>query len=187
MSGRFNLYLSIILLCVAACGTSFGQWKQNKVDAFVRKQMTENHIPGASLLVKREGKVIYQKSYGFANLELSVRAEARSVYAIGSITKSFTAIGVMLLAEDGKLSIDDPVIKYLPNISPIGRNVTIRQLLNHTSGIRDYIDRPEVKGGEYLDDTLPDYEDWIKRSSILSRLRVRCGPIRTRITFCSGA
>jgi CubicO group peptidase (beta-lactamase class C family) len=71
-------------------------------------------------------------------------------------------MGVMLLSQDGKLSIDDPIIKYLPQVSSAAKDVTIRQLLSHTSGIRDYEFRPEIEGEECLDNTLTDLEKWFR-------------------------
>ena len=85
----------------------------------------------------RSGKVIASGAYGFADLENRVPAAAGTVYAIGSLTKSFTAAAVLLLADEGKLSLDDPLGKFVPSFPEPGRNATLRQLLNHTSGVRN--------------------------------------------------
>jgi CubicO group peptidase (beta-lactamase class C family) len=100
------------------------------------------HIPGVSIGVVREGKALLSKGYGFANLELGVSATADTVYEILSITKQFTAAAILVLMEEGKLGLDDRLTKYLPD-SPAGwKEVTIRHLLTHTSGIMDFTDIP---------------------------------------------
>lgn len=139
-----------------------------KVDAYMREQMSAKHIPGLSLAVVRDGKVILAKGYGMANLELSVPATDKTNFPIYSITKSFTAMATMMLVEEGKISLEDPISKHLSGISAAGSSVTIRQLLSHTSGIRNYGDRPHVPGEEVYDDTLPDYEKWVANFTLAS-------------------
>lgn len=109
-----------------------------KVDAFVREKMTANHIPGLSLAVVRDGKIILAKGYGMANLELSVPANEKTAFAIYSITKPFTAMATMMLVEEGKISLEDPISKYLKDLPAAWNPVTVRQLLNHTSGIKSF-------------------------------------------------
>jgi CubicO group peptidase (beta-lactamase class C family) len=82
-----------------------------------------------------EGKIIYAKGFGLANLETGTKVTPDSVFMIGSITKQFTAAAIMVLAEQGKLTVDDPISRYFPDF-PRGQEVTIRQLLTHTSGVR---------------------------------------------------
>ena len=96
--------------------------------------------PGCALGVMRGGKLAYAKGYGLASIELGVPITPATVFDIGSVSKQFTALAVVLLAQDGKLSLDDEIQKYLPEIPRYGRPVTLRHLLHHTSGIRDYID-----------------------------------------------
>jgi CubicO group peptidase (beta-lactamase class C family) len=86
--------------------------------------------------VTKGGKVVASGAYGFADLENRVPASVSTVYAIGSLTKSFTAAAILALADDGKLSLDDTVGTYVPSFPEPGRSATLRQLLNHTSGIR---------------------------------------------------
>ena len=105
------------------------------IDAYVQRRMERDHIPGVSVAILREGKVIHCKGYGMANVELSSPATENSVYQIASLTKPFTATAIMLLAEDGKLSIDGQVRKYVPDLPASWEHVTVRQLLSHTSGI----------------------------------------------------
>jgi D-alanyl-D-alanine carboxypeptidase len=109
----------------------------NGIDAYVQRRMQRDHIPGVSVAILREGKVIHCKGYGMANVELSAAATENSVYQIASLTKPFTATAIMLLAEDGKLSIDEQVRKYIPDLPTSWEDVTVRQLLSHTSGIKN--------------------------------------------------
>jgi CubicO group peptidase (beta-lactamase class C family) len=93
--------------------------------------------------VLRNGKLVFAKGYGRANLELAAPVNARTVFRIGSLTKQFTAAGVLLLAEQGKLNIDDRLSSYLPNF-PRADEVTLRDLLNHTSGIHNFTEGPVI-------------------------------------------
>jgi len=96
--------------------------------------------PGCALGVMRAGRLVYAKGYGLASIELSLSITPSTVFDLGSVSKQFTALAVVLLAQDGKLSLDDEIQKYLPEIPRYAKPVTIRHLLHHTSGIRDYID-----------------------------------------------
>lgn len=104
--------------------------------------MRELHVPGLSLAIDRDGQVAKARGYGFANLELQAKATPDTVYEIGSTTKQFTAAAIMMLAQDGKLHLEDRIAKYFPE-SPEGwRNITIRHLLSHTSGIQNHVAVP---------------------------------------------
>ncbi len=108
------------------------------VDDYLKTEMEKHRVPGLALMVVEDGKVTKSQGYGFSNLEVSSPATADTVFEIGSITKQFTAGGILLLAQDGKLSVDDKISKHLKNIPDAWTNVTIRHLLTHTSGIRNY-------------------------------------------------
>ena len=96
---------------------------QADIDAFVRKQMREQRIPGLSLAVTIDNELIFTKGYGMGNVELRSPAVAESVYEVASLTKQFVAVAVLLLAQDGKLSLDDPVSRRLPEAPPgVGKN-----------------------------------------------------------------
>lgn len=95
--------------------------------------------PGCALGVYRNGSIEYARGYGMANLELGVALSPQSVFDIGSTSKQFTATSIMLLAHDGKLSLDDDIRKYVPELPNYGKPITIRHILTHTSGIRDYL------------------------------------------------
>ena len=92
--------------------------------------------PGAAVIAVKKGKVVFRKTYGMADMELGVRMEPEMVFAVGSATKSFTALAVLMLAERGKLSLDDEITKFLPDYPTQGQKITIRHLLSHTSGIK---------------------------------------------------
>lgn len=98
--------------------------------------------PGAAVLVVQDGKPILRKGYGMAELELGVPIAPDMVFRVGSVTKQFTAACILKLAEEGRLALDDPLTKFLPDFPTGGRRVTIEQLLTHTSGIRSYTDMP---------------------------------------------
>ena len=105
-------------------------------DNYMNAQVNINDFSG-TILVAQKGKVIYEKAFGVADRELNVKTNLQSKYQIGSITKQFTACGILLLAENGKLNLVDKLSKYFPEF-PKADSVTIHMLLNHTSGIKDY-------------------------------------------------
>ncbi len=109
-----------------------------KVDEAVRVQLKEQKIPGLSLGVMRDGKIIKATGYGLANVELNVPVTPPSIFQTGSVGKQFTATAVMMLVEEGKLGLDDTITKYFPEAPAAWKNVTVRHLLTHTSGIPDY-------------------------------------------------
>jgi D-alanyl-D-alanine carboxypeptidase len=112
------------------------------IDTFIETQMRKQQIPGLSLAVVRDGKLLFTRGYGLADVELNAAATPETVYQIQSITKTFTASAIMMLLKEGKLSLDDPVSKYLDGTPDTWKDITIRRLLTHTSGIKDYINEP---------------------------------------------
>ena len=92
--------------------------------------------PGCAVGVSERGQVTYTKGYGMANLEYGIRIWPTTIFESGSVAKQFTAAAMALLVQDGKLSIDDPVRKYVPELPDFGPPILIRHLLNHTSGLR---------------------------------------------------
>ena len=97
-------------------------------------------VPGASVLVLRDGVPVFRRAYGLADLEQHVAATPATNYRLASMTKQFTAAAILALAEDGRLSLDDPVRKWLPSLPPAADPATLRHLLTHTSGLIDYED-----------------------------------------------
>jgi len=109
-----------------------------KVDAAVEAQRNSQKIPGVSLAVCRNGKVIKATGYGLGNVEWNGAVTPETIFQTGSVGKQFTAMAVMMLAEEGKIGLDDKLSKYIAESPAIWKDVTIRNLLTHTSGIADY-------------------------------------------------
>ena len=110
--------------------------KARQVDALFAKWNSPTS-PGASVAVLQNGKIIYSHGYGMASLEYGVPNTPTTVFHMASVSKQFTAFAILLLAQDGKLSLDDDIRKYLPEMHDFGTPITIRELLHHTSGLRD--------------------------------------------------
>jgi len=126
-----------------------------RVDA-VFAQWNRTDSPGCAVGVYRGGVVEYARGYGMGNLELGVALSPRSIFDIGSTSKQFTAMSIMLLARDGKLSLDDDIRKYVPELPSYGKTITIRHILTHTSGIRDYLTLWGLAGIDDADLTTDD-------------------------------
>lgn len=112
--------------------------RADEVDRFVRAVMQERRVPGAAVAVVKNGKTIKKQGYGVASVEFNVPVTTETVFEIGSITKQMTGAGILLLVEEGKVNLDEKISVYLPNTPESWKNVTVRNLLTHTSGIRSY-------------------------------------------------
>ncbi|HEY9401545.1 MAG TPA: serine hydrolase domain-containing protein [Pyrinomonadaceae bacterium] len=123
------------------------------VDEIAAAALGERNIPGLSIAVARGGRTVLAKGYGFADLEGRVPAAPDTVYQIGSVSKQFTAAAVMRLAERGKVTLDDPLTKYLPDYPTRGHRVLVRHLLQQTSGIREFF---TVKGFDEMESGSPE-------------------------------
>jgi CubicO group peptidase (beta-lactamase class C family) len=116
--------------------------------------------PGCSVGVFRDGAVRYARGYGMANLELGIANSPHTVFDVGSVSKQFTAMSILLLQQDGKLNIDESVRKYVPELPAYADQITLRQLLSHTSGIRDHFGLLEVAGRDF--DGTADTVDYLR-------------------------
>lgn len=136
-----------LICCLLVVGTSnaAADALTDKVDQIFAEWNTTSS-PGCALAVVKDGHIVYEHGYGMANLELGVAITPQSVFDIGSVSKQITAMAILLLAQDGKLSLDDDIRKYLPEIPDYGSKVTIRHLLHHTSGLRNYTDLFDLQG-----------------------------------------
>jgi len=114
-----------------------------RIDSLVNDYMTSKKAPSVSVAVLHGPDTVLMRGYGLASREANKQADASTVYEIGSITKQFTSSGIMRLVERGKVSLDDPISKYVPDLPAHEQNVKIRQLLNHTSGVHNYTSSPE--------------------------------------------
>ena len=111
---------------------------QDPAGVYVRQEMQRQHIPGIALLVSRGGRIVRAEGFGLANVELQVPVKPETVFQSGSVGKQFTATAVMMLVEEGKVGLDDPLTKYFPDAPPSWKEVTVRELLSHTGGFGDY-------------------------------------------------
>jgi len=108
---------------------------RDSADRYVAAQMASQHIAGLSLAVVRAGKVIKAEGYGVADLEQGVAVTPRTVFKIGSVSKQLLAAGILILAQDGRLSVDDPVARHIPGAPASWSDITVRRFLTHTSGV----------------------------------------------------
>jgi len=144
----FAIVLLVIVACIPSAlaisdkATELSSSEQVFVDKTVRDMMELDNVPAISLAIVRDGQISYLKAYGYAELPSPRNASGRIAttatrFAIGSVSKEFTAAAILFLVSRGKLSLDDKVAKYLPQLTD-AKNITIRELLSHTSGYRDY-------------------------------------------------
>ena len=128
------------------------QQKPNpKVDQIFAK-WDKPDSPGCALAVVKEGKIIYKRGYGLADLEHQLPNQSNTVFYIGSVSKQFVTMCILLLEEKGMINLNDNVRKYFPELPDYGPSITIRNLIHHTSGIRDYLTLWQLAGNSYLDD-----------------------------------
>jgi CubicO group peptidase (beta-lactamase class C family) len=129
----------IILLAIVML-TGYGVYSQDlsyKLDTTIQNQIDPDG-PGVTVLIRHNGDIIYKKAFGMANIEQGIKMEPGHVFRIGSITKQFTACAILRLVEEGKISLEDDITKYLPGYPTEGRKINIEHLLTHTSGIKSY-------------------------------------------------
>ena len=129
--------LALVALLLAGCA-SRGDRMADDIDALMRRY--QGDVPGASLLVLRDGIPVVRRGYGYADLERRVRATPATNYRLASVSKQFTAAAILLLVQDGRLSLDDRLRRWLPELPPATDAITLRQVLSHTSGLVDYED-----------------------------------------------
>lgn len=137
---KINHIYILLFAAFFIIGTSNSISAQNleaRVDSLLLKDFNDKNGPGGIFMIARNGKAIYQKAFGKANIELGVDMTPENVFQLGSMTKQFTAVAILILEQDGKLSVKDPVSKYIPDY-PSGSKITLHHLLTHTSGIKDF-------------------------------------------------
>jgi len=131
-----------IFLLTTLCLSSLFAFSQFQASEDIDKIFAEwdrPSTPGCALGVFKNGEMAYAKGYGLANMEYDIPNSTNSVFRIGSTSKQFTAACIVLLVEQGKLTLDNKLSDYFPDFPAYGETITIRHLLNHTSGIRDYL------------------------------------------------
>jgi len=129
--------IALLLICCFFIQISYSQDQVKEYDRLMSDMFNEDG-PGAVALIVMDGKTIYRKAFGMANLELEVKMTPGNIFRIGSITKQFTASAILKLRDEGKLSLDDDITKYLVDYPTHGHKISIKHLLTHTSGIKSY-------------------------------------------------
>jgi CubicO group peptidase (beta-lactamase class C family) len=145
--------------------------KSRRVDALFRSYGSEKS-PGGAVIVIQDGKILHEAGYGLANLVSGARITPAQIFHLASVGKQFTALAVLILQDEGKLDLDDPIGNYLPELAHFGSGMTIRRLLNHTSGI------PDAYSGELLD-ALMERSGRPTNADLLAVLSTADGPLFT--------
>src|SRR5271156_1326458 len=138
---KLVLFLALVSLTMGpalrAESTTLPEDAKASIDAAVNQVLSSTKVPSASIAIVKDGRIAYLQAYGLARLTPPMEATPQMQYAIGSISKQFTVSAVLLLVQEGKLTLEDPVSKFLPDLTR-AKEVTIRMLLSHTSGYQDY-------------------------------------------------
>jgi CubicO group peptidase (beta-lactamase class C family) len=135
----------VILLFLIFISLAVADEQTDRVDKLFA-QWDRPDSPGCALAIIENGKIVYERGHGMANLELNISISPKSVFYIGSCSKQFTAMCIALLAKQGKLSLDDDVRKYVPEFPDYGTPISIQHLIHHTSGLRDYLTLLDIAG-----------------------------------------
>lgn len=156
-----KLLLATFLFFSLFLQQGYSQSLESKIDSLLQTTFTPKG-PGAVFLVAKDGKAIYQKAFGMANLELEVPMTHDNVFEIGSMTKQFTAISILILMEQGKLQLDDEITKFIPGYPTQGKTITVHHLLTHTSGIKSFTSMKSLRAIERQDLTPTELIDFFK-------------------------
>lgn len=133
--------IMILLVTFAVSSTTYSQ--VDKADIAIKDLMKKNKIVGLQLAVVKNNKIVKTSNYGLGNIQDSIAVDSETVFSINSMTKAFTGVAIMQLVESGKLDLEDPISKYLDSLPNTWRNITIKQITTHTSGIPDIFESPE--------------------------------------------
>ena len=134
---KFNYYLLFLFFLCSPLDDVWAQNLEARIDSLISNVLKDKTGPSGVFMVAKNGKSIYNKAFGKANVELDVNLTSENVFQLGSMTKQFTAIAILMLEEQGKLNVKHAVSKYVPDY-PAGDSMTIHHLLTHTSGIKDF-------------------------------------------------
>ncbi len=137
----FILTFALSFVAPSIARTQTNSTVSANVSKYVRSEMQRQRVPGVALLVSRGGKIVQAEGFGLSNVELQVPVKPETVFQSGSVGKQFTATAVMMLVEEGKVGLDDPLTKYFPDAPAAWKEVTVRELLSHTAGFGDYPDK----------------------------------------------
>ena len=155
----------VAAVCLSVAAQASGSTPAQRLDA-VFADYNRSDSPGCAVGVYRDGEILEARGYGMADLEQGIAIGPRTVFDIGSTSKQFTAASIALLAQDGELSLDDDVREYIPELPAYGQTITIRHLLNHSSGLRDYIELMLLAGVD-----IDDVTDGDEALEIITRQR----------------
>ena len=142
MSRPIQIGIGVAVACVIAvgpAGQATGQIADptTRADAWIREEMAARKIPGMSVAVVQDGKIVFERAYGLANVELEVPATTQTRFIIASTTKAWAATAIMMLVEQGKVGLNQPIGELVPDLPASWRTVPVRRLLSHTSGLPD--------------------------------------------------
>ena len=151
---RRRLSVLVVLLAGSPLRDARGQTALDSVDRYIRAELARQRIPGMSVAILRGDSILLTRGYGFANLEHRVPATDSTIYQSGSVGKQFTAAAIVTLAREGKLGLDDPIRKHVPEAPAGWSKVTVRHLLTHTSGMPDYTDELVDFRRDYTEEAL---------------------------------
>src|SRR5499433_392103 len=136
-----SIFVLVFLLFASAGFSLAADSMTEKIDAILAAAGVQpGNDPGAAVLVVKNGKVLFERGYGVTDLKSVTKIDARTNFRLASVTKQFTAMSIMLLVHDGRLHYEDRLTDVFPDFPEYGRAITIRHLLNHTSGLQDYED-----------------------------------------------
>lgn len=162
---KIKTNLSVLLssfICFCLSQDITAQNLDAQFDAIVSEYYNNNDAPGAAVLVAKNGKAIYSNAFGKSNLELDVPMTTKNVFELASITKQFTAVAILMLEEQGKLSVNDPITNFIPDYPTQGKTITIHHLLNHTSGIKSYTSMENLEGMARQDMSVTELINYFK-------------------------
>ena len=181
--------IPVIALCLASAASyarsQTAQSNLSGIDEYLQSAMQKSHVPGISVAVVHDGKVVMARGYGLANVELSVPATENTVYQIASVTKTFTATAINMLVDEDKLKLDDKIVAQLPDLPAAWKEVTVRQLLSHTSGIKSYTSVKDFHKTGARTTTGARSSTWWRKTRSNSR-PAKSGTTAIPATFCSG-
>lgn len=163
-----------VALCSLAPSSPAQSAATGSIDRYAAREMARQHIPGMAVGIFRNGKIVFAKGYGLSNVELNVAVKPATIFQSGSVGKQFTATAIMMLVEEGKIGLGDSLPKYFPNAPPSWRDITVRHLLSHTSGLTDYTSESVTKPGGQISYRL-DYTE-AQLVSIIETLPIEFAP-----------
>ena len=160
MNTQFKIFITFAIYFLIILNSN-AQSLESKIDNILSNQFKSSET-GVAALVAKNGKIIYRKAFGKANLELEVNMTPENVFQIGSITKQFTSVAILMLLEEGLLSLEDDITKFIPTYPTNGKKITIHHLLTHTSGIKSYTSMQRFGEVMTIDETPLKFIDFFK-------------------------